>query len=106
MRTLARLTLLEITFFFLNLFWSLDFYELWCSGMSACLLTEVAIGYVTTGMGYRFSALPGSLMALWLPLVEQLLPPSSETGVWFPALPQVGKLVVACCWSVVYSTES
>ena len=32
-------------------------------------------------------------------------PPTSEAGVRFPALPQVGKLVVACRWSAVYSTE-
>ena len=32
-------------------------------------------------------------------------PPTSEAGVQFPAQPQVGKLVVACCRSAVYSTE-
>ena len=32
-------------------------------------------------------------------------PPTSEVGVQFPALPQVGKLVVAFRWSAVYSTE-
>ena len=32
-------------------------------------------------------------------------PPTSEAGVRFPARPQVGKLVVACRWSAVYSTE-
>ena len=37
--------------------------------------------------------------------VVTLLPPTSEAGVRFPAWPQVGKLVVACCWSAVYSTE-
>ena len=31
--------------------------------------------------------------------------PTSEVRVWFPARPQVGKLVVACCWLAVYSTE-
>ena len=31
--------------------------------------------------------------------------PTSEAGVQFPARPQVGKLVVACRWSAVYSTE-
>ena len=31
--------------------------------------------------------------------------PTSEAGVLFPAWPQVGKLVVACRWSAVYSTE-
>ena len=34
-----------------------------------------------------------------------LSPPTSEAGVRFPAWPQVGKLVVACRWSAVYSTE-
>ena len=34
-----------------------------------------------------------------------LSPPTSETGVRFPTWPQVGKLVVACRWSAVYSTE-
>ena len=37
--------------------------------------------------------------------VVTLSPPTSEIGVHFPARPQVGKLVVACCWSAVYSTE-
>ena len=37
--------------------------------------------------------------------VVTLLPPTSEIGVRFPAQPQVGKLVVACPWSAVYSTE-
>ena len=37
--------------------------------------------------------------------VVTLLPPISEAGVWFPAWLQVGKLVVACRWSAVYSTE-
>ena len=37
--------------------------------------------------------------------VVTLSPPTSEAGVRFPARPQVGKLVVACCWSAVYSTE-
>ena len=37
--------------------------------------------------------------------VVTLLPPTSEVGVRFLALPKVGKLVVACSWSAVYSTE-
>ena len=37
--------------------------------------------------------------------VVTLLPPTSEAGVRFPAWPQVEKLVVACRWSAVYSTE-
>ena len=38
-------------------------------------------------------------------VVITLSPPTSEVGVWFPARPQVGKLVVAYRWSAVYSTE-
>ena len=37
--------------------------------------------------------------------VVTLSPPTSETGVSFPARPQVGKLIVACRWLAVYSTE-
>ena len=37
--------------------------------------------------------------------VVTLSPPTSEAGVRLPARPQVGKLVVACHWSAVYSTE-
>ena len=34
-----------------------------------------------------------------------LSPPKSEARVRLPARPQVGKLVVACHWSAVYSTD-
>ena len=37
--------------------------------------------------------------------VVTLLPPPSEAGVRFLAWPQVGTLLLACRWSVVYSTE-
>ena len=37
--------------------------------------------------------------------VVTLSPPTSEAGVRSPTRPQVGKLVVACRWSAVYSTE-
>ena len=37
--------------------------------------------------------------------VVTLSPPTSEAGVRSSARPQVGKLVVACRWSAVYSTE-
>ena len=37
--------------------------------------------------------------------VVTLSPPTSEATVWFTALSQVGKLVVACRWSADYSTE-
>ena len=37
--------------------------------------------------------------------VVTLPPPTSEAGVQFPAWPHVGELIVACCWSAVYSTE-
>ena len=54
--------------------------------------------------------LTSSLNLILLPLghrgrVVTLSPPTSEVGVQFPALPQVGKLVIACRWSAVYSTE-
>ena len=38
-------------------------------------------------------------------LTPTLSPPTSEVRVRFLASPQVGKLVVACCWLAVYSTE-
>ena len=37
--------------------------------------------------------------------VVTLSPPTSEAGVRSPSWPQVGKLVVACRWSAVYSKE-
>ena len=37
--------------------------------------------------------------------VVTLAPPTFEAGIRSPARPQVGKLVVACRWSAVYSTE-
>ena len=37
--------------------------------------------------------------------VVTLSPPTFEARARFPAWPQVGKLVVACHWSAVYSTE-
>ena len=38
--------------------------------------------------------------------VVTLSPPTSEARVRFLAWSQVGKLVVACRWSAVYSTEA
>ena len=38
-------------------------------------------------------------------IVSTLSPPTSEARVQFLARPQVAKLVVACHWSAVYSTE-
>ena len=37
--------------------------------------------------------------------VVTLSPPTTEIGVQFPALSQVGTLVVASRWLAVYSTE-
>ena len=37
--------------------------------------------------------------------VVTLSPPTSEAGVRSPSSPYVGKLVVACRWTAVYSTE-
>ena len=57
--------------------------------MLITLITEIKISLVR-GHGGR---------------VVTLSPPTSEAGVQFPAWPQLGKLVVACCWSAVYITE-
>ena len=38
--------------------------------------------------------------------VVTLSPPTSEAGVRFPAWPQVGKLVVACCWSALFTVQN
>ena len=48
---------------------SMNFHKLWRSVRSTSLFTEV--GYVSTGMGNRFSALYLSLMDLRLTLVDQ-----------------------------------
>ena len=45
------------------------------------------------------------LLCLCTVTLVTLSPSSSEARVRFPAWPQVGKLVVACRWSTVYSTE-
>ena len=37
--------------------------------------------------------------------VVTLSPPTSEAGVRFPERPKVGKLIVACRWLAVYSTN-
>ena len=37
--------------------------------------------------------------------VVTLSSPTSVAGALFPVRPQVGKLVVSCRWSAVYSTE-
>ena len=37
--------------------------------------------------------------------VVTLSPPTSEAGVRSSSRPEVGKVVVACRWSAVYSTE-
>ena len=45
------------------------------------------------------------IFVVFLGATVALSRPISEAGVRFPARPQVGKLVVACRWSAVYSTE-
>ena len=69
----------------------------------------------TTGVrpliGHSFLTVNNSRMTVLQKLgghggrVVTLLPPTSEAGVRFLAQPQVGKLVVACLWLAVYSTE-
>ena len=51
-------------------------------------------------LSLKFKFLSGATVAKWQ---HSRLPP--EAGVRFMALPQVGKLVVACRSSAVYSTE-
>ena len=52
---------------------------------------------------YKYFTLNSNLNFMISPLF--LHDPTPEAGVRFPAWPQVGKLVVACHWSAVYSTE-
>ena len=54
--------------------------------------SDLTLGFSFTVMGHG-----GRVVAL--------SPPTSEAGVQFTAQAQVGKLVVACHWSAVYSTE-
>ena len=56
---------------FFKFFLSLDFHGLWHSVISARLFTELAMGYVSTGMGEHFSTLLLSLMALQLALLDR-----------------------------------
>ena len=51
-------------------FLSPDFHELWRNMMSTCLITEVVMGYISTGMGGSLSTLLVSLMSLHLVLVN------------------------------------
>ena len=51
--------------------------------------------------GYFLEFTEGATVAQW----EHSRLPPLEAGVWFPAQPQVGKLVVACRWLAVYSIE-
>ena len=50
---------------------------------------------------------PGKKLVFFLKslVVVTLSPPTSKAGVRSSARSQVGKLVVACRWSAVYSTE-
>ena len=61
------------------------------------------------GLHISFKKLvPPSTSVVCLGILVELIsnPASISTDrVRFPAQPQVGKLVVACCWSAVYSTE-
>ena len=56
-------------------------------------------------MSFYFQAKLKSILGGHGGRVVTLSPPTSEAGVRFPVWPQVGKLVVACRWSAVYSTE-
>ena len=59
---------------FFILFFVSDLHEFWRSVMtlmSICLFTEVAMGYLSTGMGDRFGAVLVSLVTLRLMLVDR-----------------------------------
>ena len=59
-------------------------------GITSLLLLDINIQHFHWGHGGR---------------VVTLSPPTSEARVRSPSRPYVGKLVVACRWSAVYSTE-
>ena len=69
-----------------------DFYELWRSVMSICVITEEATGYVSTWMGDRLSALLVSLM-----LVDQNPFWPCYTPIFLPAHKSSGKLMLQSC---------
>ena len=64
---------------------------------------KLSKGYLDTIFDYLFSVKPN--LGATANLVVTLLRPTSEAGVRFPGWPQVGKLVVTCRWSAVYSKE-
>ena len=80
-------------------------------------LGEWIRGWIIENLNNRGSDNRGSTVHMYLNIVFNLSwgghggrvvtlsPPTSEAGFRFSARPQVGKLVVACCWSAVYSTE-
>ena len=68
--------------------------------LSNSLFTSVILPYSTFALRLDHT-LPYSRCCTYLLSSS----PTSEAGVRFPARPQVGKLVVACRWSAVYSTE-
>ena len=49
---------------------------------------------------FVFEGQTGAMVAEW-----KQSPPNIEIGVGIPVQSQVGKLVIACSWSAVYSTE-
>ena len=67
-----------------------DFHELRRSGLTTSLTTQIiaAMGYVSSWMGDRLSALLVSLMALWLVLVDQnpFWPCSLSYSMYFTVL--------------------
>ena len=61
-------------------------------------------GSLTWALTLLDVAAAATLFSVFDPSVT-LSPPTSEAGVRSPSWPEVGKLVVACRWSAVYSTE-
>ena len=72
--------------------------SVFCSGKNSYLARQRCCSKTNAQMPRRVSWGHGGR-------VVTLSPPTSEARVPFPAWPQVGKLVVACRWSAVYSKE-
>ena len=68
----------------------------WFESQPMCFMLESYLPMLG-GLQYRIRGHGGRVVTL--------SPPTSEAGVRSPARAQVGKLVVACRWSAVYSTE-
>ena len=108
---LALTSFLDLDYPFLDIS-SLEDVQIQCFIIATCLLTYLITDWLTdslTHLQIKFHTVYEwhCKDELWGHdgRVVTLSPPTSEAWVWFPAWPQVGKLVVAWRWSSVYSTE-